>query len=261
VHVVALIELRGPVEAEAASLARDLGTTVYEERLKLAAGLPAILLTSADAGAAHDLAAKIAARGHEARVCDSAAVIPNDAMFALRRFAFEPDALTSLDPPGRLPYHDVLALIRASHQSRTETRTETKSKQFSAGRAILSGGLVMRKNVTREEKTVANEREYLLYIFRVNGETPWILRERGTQYAGLGDEAGPSSAQNFLAFIARLRKMAKDAIYDERLLHPRGAPSRVVRTGGAAAEAFTVSSASGVDLMAHLLAQSFGGRR
>jgi hypothetical protein len=261
VHVVALLEVRGPIETEAASLARDLGSTVYEERLKLAAGLPAIVLTSADAGAAHHLAAQLVARGHDARVCNTAEVIPSGDMFALRRFAFEPDALVSLDVAGRLPYDDILALIRAAHQTRTETRTETKSKQFSAGRAILTGGLVMRKNVTREEKTIANERDHLLYIFRASGEAPWILRERGAQYAGLGDEAGPSSAQNFLTFIARLRKMAEGAVYDERLMRPRTAPSRVVRTGGGASEGFSVSSASGVDLMAHLLAQWFGTRR
>jgi hypothetical protein len=254
VYIVALLEIRGSVETEAAGLAGDLGSTLYEERLKLAAGLPAIVLTSADAAAARELAAKIVARGHDARVCDTAEVIASGAMFSLRRFAFEPDALVSLDAPARLPYDDVLALIRASHQTRTETHTETKSKQFSASRAILSGGLVMRKNVTRDERTVANERDHLLYIFRTSGEGPWLLRERGTQYAGLGKDAGPSSTQNFLAFIARLRKMAPGAAYDERLMNPRNAPNRVVRSGGGP-ESFAVSSASGVDLMAHLLAQ------
>jgi len=260
VYVVALLELSGPIEAEAANLARDLGSTVYEERLKLAAGLPAIVLTSADAGAAHDLAAKLVARGQDARVCDTADVVSSGDMLTLRRFAFEPNALVSLDDAARLPYDDILALIRASHQTRTETRTETRSKQFSAGRAILPGVLVPRKNVTREEKTVANEREHVLYICRASGEAPWLLRERGAQYAGLGEEAGPSSAQNFLAFIARLRKMAEGAAYDERLLHPRAAPSRVVRTPGAS-EGFAVSSASGVDLLAHLLAQWCGTHR
>jgi hypothetical protein len=243
VYIVALLEIRGSVETEAAGLAGDLGSTLYEERLKLAAGLPAIVLTSADAAAARELAAKIVARGHDARVCDTAEVIASGAMFSLRRFAFEPDALVSLDAPARLPYDDVLALIRASHQTRTETHTETKSKQFSASRAILSGGLVMRKNVTRDERTVANERDHLLYIFRTSGEGPW-----------LGKDAGPSSTQNFLAFIARLRKMAPGAAYDERLMNPRNAPNRVVRSGGGP-ESFAVSSASGVDLMAHLLAQ------
>ena len=54
----------------------------------------------------------------------------------------------------RLPYRAIVALMRASHQTRTETRTETKAKEFSAGRAILSGGLMLRKSVTREERSV-----------------------------------------------------------------------------------------------------------
>ena len=156
----------------------------------------------------------------------------------------------------RLPYRAIVALLRASHQTRTETRTETKAKEFSAGRALLSGGLMLRKSVTREERSVATEREQVLYLFGPNGSTPWILRERGTHYAGLGAAAGPSSTQYFLATLAELRKRAPRAVYDERLMQARKAPTRSVRTAGTGAESVAVSSIDGVDLLAHLLALS-----
>jgi hypothetical protein len=260
VHVVALAELGTPVEAEAAALAADLGTTAYEERLKLVAGLPAIVLTSADPAPARALLAKLRARGHGAVCCDAATVVPSDSMVPLRRFTFEPDALVAADVPGaRLPYGDILGIFRASHQSRTETRTEGTSKEFSAGRALLTGGLMLTKSVTRAEKSVSQEREQLCYLFRAGGDTPWLLRERGTHYAGLGAEVGPSSAQNFIATMARLRKLAPGAVYDERLMNPRNAPSRPIRTGSGSSEIVGVSSASGVDLIAHLLALWMGG--
>jgi hypothetical protein len=260
VHVVAVAELATPIEAEAAALAADLGTTAYEERLKLVAGFPAIVLTSAEPGPARDLVARLRARGHGVVCCDAAAVVPSGAMVPLRRFTFEPDALVAPDVPGaRLPYGDVAGIFRASHQTRTETRTEGTSKQFSAGRALLTGGLVLTKNVSREEKSVTDEREQVCYLFRAGGDTPWLLRERGTHYAGLGAEVGPSSALNFVATMARLRKLSPGAVYDDRLMNPRNAPSRPIRTGSSSAETVGVSSASGVDLVAHLMALWIGG--
>ena len=47
-YVVAILELATSVEAEAAALAADLGSTAYEQRLHLVAGLPAVVLTTAD---------------------------------------------------------------------------------------------------------------------------------------------------------------------------------------------------------------------
>ena len=176
-HVVALAEIATTVEAEAAALAHDLGTTLYEERLKLVAGLPAIVLTSAEAGPARALYAKLRARKQGAVCCDADAVVSSASMVPLRRFAFEPDALVALEVPGmpdgaRLPYDDVLGIFRASHQTRTESRTENKSKQFSAGRALLTGGLVLTKKVSREEKQITQEREQICYLFRRGGDTP-----------------------------------------------------------------------------------------
>ena len=61
-YIVALMELRTPIEAEAAALAAHLGTTAYEERLRLNAGLPAVVLRTVDKKAATDLLASIRAR-------------------------------------------------------------------------------------------------------------------------------------------------------------------------------------------------------
>ena len=94
----------------------------------------------------------------------------------------------------------------------------------------------------------------MLYIFRAGGETPWLLRERGTSYAGLGAGLVASSAQNFLSTIAWLRERAPSALYDERLLNPRNAVLRLTRSGSASASTLSTSSAGGVDLLAHLIA-------
>ena len=254
-HVVAIAELTGPLEAEAAALAADLGTTAYEERLKLAAGLPAIVLTSANPAPAHTLLQKIRARGHGVVGLDADTTVGAGAMMAMRRFALEPDAVSLPDMPGeRLPYADILGIFRAMHTTHTQTRTETTTKKFSPGRALLTGGALLSKSVKSEEKNQSTDREQVAYLFRASGETPWLLRERGTNYSGLGAQIGPSSAQNFLTTLARLREKAPGAAYSERLMSANRAPTRAVHKGGIGGESTSVSSASGVDLLAHVMA-------
>jgi hypothetical protein len=252
-HVVAIMQLATPIEAEAVALAADLATTAYEERLKLAAGLPAIVLQSADAAPARSLATKLRGRGHGTLVADSGDVVASTEMIAVRRFAFEADALVLRDSGQRLPYEDIVALVRAVHRKRTETRTETKDTKFSFGRALATGGLLLTKTTTREEKTVAQDRDALLYIFRTSDETPWIVHERSADYSALGGTLAPSSAQNFLAVTARLRAAAPHAMYDERLTSPGSAPTRLLHMAKPGSTA--ASTASGVDLVAHLIAQ------
>src|SRR6185436_643988 len=125
-HVVAILELATSIDAEAVALAADLGTTAYEERLKLAGGLPAIVLLSAEAAPARALLTKIRGRGHGALAIDAAEVVPSTEMIVVRRFAFEPDALVLQGSGARMPYSDIVAIVRAVHRTRTETRTETR---------------------------------------------------------------------------------------------------------------------------------------
>jgi hypothetical protein len=251
-YIVAIAELATTLEAEAAALAADLGTTAYEERLHLLTGLPSVVLTTVDRGEALALLAKLRARKHGAVACDASAVVGHEAMIPMRGFALEADAVVAGEE--RLPYGEITALLRAMHRSQTESRGETKSRQFSAGKALLTGGLALTKTVTREEKSVVSASEQVLYVFRSGGETPWLLRERGTSYAGLGAGLAASSMQNFLTTVARLRERAPTALYDERLLNPRNAVQRLTRSGSASASTLSISSAGGVDLLAHLIA-------
>jgi len=124
-----------------------------------------------------------------------------------------------------------------------------KEKKFSAGRALLTGGLMLTKSTTKEQRVTSHEAEQVIYLFRASGETPWIVRERGAIYTGLGADLKPSSAQSFQTLIAKLRESAPHAVYDERLAAPgavSGKALRAVMTKGG-----TQSFASAVDLLAH----------
>ena len=218
-HVVAITQLSSTVEREAAALAVDLGGIAYEHRQKLAAGLPAVVLTTPDEHRAATLVAKLRARGHVAVACRTADIVASSAMISLRRFQIDDDALIAGDQ--RLPWREIGALVRATHRRRIETTTVVKDKQLAVGRAIVTGGLVMRKTTTREVATRTDETDPVLYVFRASGATPWLLREQGTHFEALGAQLTPISARNFQLTVELLRSRAPTARFHDALLTRR----------------------------------------
>ncbi len=251
-YVVAVVELAAPAEVEMAPLAKDLGNTPYEARLMLVGGSPAMVARVPTAEAAQALAGKIAARGHEVVACNLDEVVSSDAMITVRKFRFEADRL-ALENGESLPYESVRAFFKAMHRSSSETSTTETKQKFDAGRALLSGGVLMTKKTTSTTHSVANERQQVLYIFRNAGETPWILREAGAHYAGLGDKMSASRFENFGRTVQELRARTPGAIYDERLMTVRRVPETVSSQGTATSRSSAVSQEAGMDMLAHVL--------
>jgi hypothetical protein len=246
VNLVAIAELRSTVDAAVTSMASDLGTTPYELRLLLNAGIPAVVLASVDERAARTVFAAIVRHGHAAVRCERREVTSSSAMTRLRAFELDTEEMVAhAGSAERLRYDDIAVLLRATHHRSTETVEKVKERQFRPGLAIVTGGLVMSRKTTREVTTRTEQREQALYIFRRGGAPPWILRERSALYGGLGADLRPSSFESFAATVARLRASAPWAAYDERLMNSR--PIRGVAVGVEA-----------TDIYAHLLALHLG---
>jgi hypothetical protein len=247
-HVVAVTELEGSPELAASRLAVALGTTPYELRLALSAGLPAIVLMTQDAARARAVGQEIRTQGHRVVTCARADVVSSASMTALKDFRFDGQELlaTGVATDG-LPFSDILGLLRASHRTTIVTKSELKERKLRPGMAIATGGMVLTKTTTREVTSRTDEREQVLYLFRRSGAAPWILRERSGRYAGLGKEVGRTTLENFATTIRRLRELSPGAFYDERLVQ-----ARAVR-----------GIADGVDttdLLAHVLAMDVSAR-
>ena len=250
---VAIAELRSDIAAEAAALAPDLGVTAYEARLTLAQGAPVVVLTTADEGRCLELLSRIRARGSGAVTFDMSAVVSSQAMIPMRRFRLGQSSISLDDRPDVLPYDDVVALVAAVHREHTSQATESRDRTISVGRAVMTGGLVMTKTVTRETRTETSERDPVLYVFRRSGQTPWLLRERGTAWAGHGGPMSPMATANFKTTVEKIRERAHGAVYDDRLVTRRGGPERLTSTGGSS-NTTTRSSGTGVDVFAHVIA-------
>jgi hypothetical protein len=255
VFVVAIAELGTSVDDETPALAGDLGTTVYEARLRLAAGIPCVILSTPDRERALALLGKLRARGHGAVAFDGHAVVPASSMVAVRQYRLEHDAL-ELDPSdgappsnARLPFAEMTALLRAMHRSSHVRREDVKEVKFRAGAAIATGGLIMTKTVKKQVRTTIEEREHVLYVFGKVG-APWLLRESTAQYAGLGEAMHPTRAMNFAASVRMIRERAPNAAYDERLLAVKRFPEPAKDPGDARGSDLATG---GVDLLAHVL--------
>jgi hypothetical protein len=247
-HLVAIGELHGPIEAAIRPLADDLGTTPYELRLLLNAGFPAVVLATVDETRARAAFAAVARQGHAALACERCNVVPSARMTLLRDFELTQAGLVpQAGSSDRLPYDDIAVILRATHQTATETMQTVKERKIRPVMAIATGGLVLSKTTKREVAVRTENREQALYIFRRSGQSPWLLRERSARYGGLGAELRPTSLDNFTTTIRRLREHAPGAAYDERLVNCR--PIRGVADGIEA-----------TDLLAHLLALQLAER-
>jgi len=232
-HLVAIGEPGGAIDATIVQLAAELGTTAYELRLVLNAGFPAVVLVTADENVAQSALAVI---------------VPSTRMTILRDFRFERSGLIAQSGSADvLAYSDISVLLRALHRTTSETIEKIKERKLRPAMAIATGGLVMSKTTKRDVVTRTERREQVLYIFRRSGSPPWLLEERSARYVALGEALRPTSLENFSSAIACLREHAPGATYDERLM-----TSRPIRGVAAGAEA--------TDILAHLLAQHLAGR-
>jgi hypothetical protein len=256
VFVVAITRLATPVEQEVPLLAAELAVLPYDLRMTIAAGLPAVIFTTAERERALAVLGKLRGRGHDAVACDDTFVVAGGTMVALRRFRLDADAVVVDVPPSgeeRLPYHDVLAGLRAVHRTTSETTSEVTEKKFAVGRALASGGLVMRKKSTHEVTSTQEGREQVMYLFRRSGGRPWLLVESQANYSSLGPHLARTKGENFLKTIELLKGLCPHARFDDSLLSARKTPEVTRNAGAKSSES---SSASGVDLLAHLLALS-----
>jgi hypothetical protein len=201
--------------------------------MKLSRGVPTVLLRSADEALARRLEIRLKAGGNHAVLIDTSTMVPQGRMVRVRGFRFEGAGLRRVSVDGlqdeandpSLSYDQLSTIVRVLVESSTQTTTTTNERRFSVGRAALSGGLMMTKSKKVEQTERHHETEQLVYLFPQRG-TPWLLREHGTNYQGLGTALQPSSFRNVLTFVAALRARAPVATYDESLMGPAGAAAR-----------------------------------
>jgi hypothetical protein len=213
-------------DAAARALAGVLELTPVEARGRLAVpqGGPAIVARRGEPEAAAELVARLKAAGFRAFMVDADRVETDARRTTARRFTLGATAVQAETRTGdirALTYADVHFLARATGIASQTTTSTVESRQFSAGRALVSGGLVLTKAKTTTTRETEESWEGWLVAYPRAGAAV-VFRETETLWDGLGAALQPTRQANFTQFCALLRARCPAAVYDDRLMRRAG---------------------------------------
>jgi hypothetical protein len=221
VYLVAVTRWGAPFESELPALAQQLACVAYDLRLRLAGPVPVTFHTCAEQAQALAHLAFLRGRGHGAVTCLLDEVPGPNLQIVPREFELGATALSGTDDRGRpfqVAYSDIRALVRVSCVSNAVSSQTTTEKKFDMGRALISGGLMMRKSVEKTTSEASSSQQQMLYLYRASTPEPLVWKELSLRYQGLGAEMKASSMLSFARLVELLRTQAPAALYDQRLL-------------------------------------------
>jgi hypothetical protein len=215
---VAIARAPASPDDAAKALADAMGLALAEARMRLAPEPPA-LLARLDPGRADALVIALRKAGLAALAVDARGPVDKDRTVA-RSFSFGAKGGTFTSRTGdtmEVAWRDVAAILRGLRASRSEVERAEKSKSFSVGTAIVSGGLKMTRTATKMVRSSSESVEQVILVDARDGRVA-LLAERELDFSCLGPGLQPASTANMVELARRLREWAKGAFYDERLL-------------------------------------------
>ena len=206
----------------AEALADALGVTLYEARSRLSvpSNGPIVVAVSGEHAAAEKIAGDLNSKGFEVIVLNEDEIEAGSSQFIVRKFRLDDKKLVieSRDEQSlAIDYSDIDLILRGTCIAvSSETETVTK-RSFSAGRAILSSGLVMSKTTKVKRDVTTEAREGFFNLYCKNGPAA-VFFENDLMYDSLGAALQPTRMANFTYMLTELRQRQPDAVFDDRLL-------------------------------------------
>lgn len=226
VYIVAIDNLGEDRESLARALSGALGTTVYDAlvRVQVPGEGPLIVAAYGEKNIARERAEKLGAAGFRTLVLGQDEVETDEMRTIVRKFLFgdsELEIQARTEETVRIEYALIDIIIRGTRIAQN-TETETvKGREFDAGRAILSGGLILTKSVKITQQSTTEMREGFIHLYSGN-QRPLVFLESSLFYDSLGPALQPTRAANFAYVLAELRRRCPGAVYDDRLVSKAG---------------------------------------
>ncbi len=221
--LVGITDLHEGADALAPALTKALGQTVHESlsRLRGAGVGPIVVGVHQERAQAATMAEALRTAGFTALTVDDEDFAREIESLIVRQFTFKTAGLFMVKAAGgeifKMRPADIRLLIKGTGIVSHEVTEKTKEKQFSAGLAIATQGLLTSKTVEKTKVTEVQEREGFVHLYTASGRVI-ELRETRIDYSGLGKSKQPTRLMNFAQTVTQLKKFAPDALYDERLL-------------------------------------------
>jgi len=225
-YAIALRSLPPADPPQVQALAGALGTTAYEARARLMVpgGGPAVVARVPDGAAASALATRLRAAGFVPLVVDTATMSTAATRFATRRLGWDARMLLVTDRAGherQVAWGDIRLIVRATgiHTGEvTETQTQRK---FSAGRAMLTGGLMLTKKQTTSTTHATEDWQAFMVVYPSAG-SPIEIQELETLYEGPDAPPQPTRQATFMHILQHLRTACPQAAYHDALMRRAG---------------------------------------
>lgn len=220
-NVIAIHYAPGKGEALVPALAEATDKTLYEVRARLSSpeGGPAVVANFGEIEPAWAFAGRLRANGVAPILLTPEDVESDAQRFLVRTFHLGDHGVTATSRRGETSersYREIDLILRGVRiEERVELQT-TEQRKFSAGRALMTGGLVTSKTTRKVQQVTTEERDDFLHLY-AHGKPPLVFRSSAVTYQSLGPALQPSIAANFAYLVERLRQAAPQAIYDERL--------------------------------------------
>lgn len=222
--LVAIGHPGGNPTVNAPRLADALGITLYDARRRLLGSGPRLVASFADGTTAASAVEALRHAGFEAVVVSLGR---GEEPIVGHTFTFEPGCLRVVARDGsevRLGFDRIRLFVRGTRII-AETRTEvSRERRFSAGRALLTQGLMMTKTVTTTRTEAVESREGFLLACTDDGPDVLFL-ETDLLYDGFGPERQSTRVANFVHLVSLLRQAAPAARFDDCLLTRAGQAS------------------------------------
>lgn len=200
------------------AVADALGVIAYEARARLALPeAPVILASLADAAAAADMRAAVSQAGLDVFTLDMACAPTH--RFVARRVHLGDEARFT-DRAGMeyaVPWSQLRLILRVTGIVIGEATEVQTGRKLAAGRALMTGGLMMTKKTTRTTTRATQDYQPFLYV-EADGAAPIIIREAEVLFDGPGTPAQPTRQAAFMHILQRLRAAAPQAVFDDRLM-------------------------------------------
>jgi hypothetical protein len=225
-YIVSIDNLGQDREGFARALSEILGTTIYNAlvRLNVPGKGPLIVAAYREENIARERAEKLVAAGINTLILGQDEIETDKTRIIVRKFNFGNSELEIESRTGEhadIDYSLVDIMIRGTRIAQN-TETETiKGRKFDAGRAILSGGLVITKSVKLTQQSTTELREGFIHVYSGKLHS-LVFLESALLYESLGPSLKPTRAANFAFVLSELKRRCPSAVYDERLVSKAG---------------------------------------
>ncbi len=225
-NVVAIHSLKEDNLERATALAAALGVTEFEAlaRLRAPGCGPLVVAVFGELEPARKLLGRLHSGGFQAAIVTEEDMDAERGRLVVRKFEFRDKTLHVKLREGDcldVPYRGIALILRGMGIALSASTDTVKTRSFSLGRAVLTGGLMPTKTTKTVRETMRQDREAFLILYSTGGP-PLSFHENYLVYDSLDPALKPSRTANFNCLVVELRRRCEGASYDERLLTRAG---------------------------------------